>query len=99
MTEKHGYSGYSNGCRCVTCRKAKADYMRERRQEARLLAQKHTTTGTGRRPGWHNAFDVGAVRHVAAIEKHGTRYGYEEAGCRCPRCTAARSASDAKYRK
>jgi hypothetical protein len=30
----HGYSGYSNGCRCETCRAAKADYMARRRADA-----------------------------------------------------------------
>lgn len=31
----HGYGGYTNGCRCATCRQAKADYTREARMRAR----------------------------------------------------------------
>lgn len=31
----HGYSGYTAGCSCETCRKAKAKYMSKRRGAAR----------------------------------------------------------------
>jgi hypothetical protein len=30
----HGYAGYGNGCRCQTCKDAKAAYMSEKRTEA-----------------------------------------------------------------
>lgn len=78
----HGYGKYTNGCRCDVCRQAKADYSRERRAKARALAQKYSVDG------W---------RYVAPIERHGTRFGYEEAGCRCPECTHARTSSDVTY--
>lgn len=94
----HGYNAYTHGCRCDICRKAKADYMRERRAKARAQAQMHTRSSTGKHPGRHTAQAPGAYRHVASIPNHGTRYGYEEAGCRCVECTAARTASDRKYR-
>jgi hypothetical protein len=90
----HGYGRYTNGCRCEVCRKAKADYMRQRRAEARALAQRFTSTPDGKRPNWDNAFAVGASRHLARVARHGTRYAYEEKGCRCRECLDARIASD-----
>ncbi len=35
----HGYGPYSKGCRCEVCRRAKADYMRDRRAAARAKPQ------------------------------------------------------------
>jgi hypothetical protein len=35
----HGYSAYSNGCRCQVCRDAKAAYMSSKRKEATASAQ------------------------------------------------------------
>lgn len=35
----HGYVRYASGCRCETCKGAKADYMRERRAAARARAK------------------------------------------------------------
>lgn len=83
-TDQHGYVAYTHGCRCDTCRKAKADYMRARRAKGRALAR-HVQTKTRR-------------RYVAPIEAHGTRYGYEERGCRCIDCTDARTAADTARR-
>lgn len=94
----HGYGGYSRGCRCEACRAAKADYMRARRSEARARAQANTRSSTGNRGAKENARTPGAYRYVAPIERHGTRYGYEEAGCRCHECTDVRTESDRKYR-
>jgi hypothetical protein len=34
----HTYNTYARGCRCLTCKAAKAEYMRVRRAEARDLA-------------------------------------------------------------
>jgi hypothetical protein len=31
--EFHGQSGYTKGCRCSICRKARAEYMRKRRAQ------------------------------------------------------------------
>ena len=87
---EHNYSAYTHGCRCDSCKKAKADYMRTRRAEARVKAMKHSESaprGT-----------LGKWRYVAPIERHGTRFGYEEHGCRCEDCTEARSTSDKRYR-
>ena len=94
----HGtYAAYSNkpGCRCDECRKAKAEYMRERRAEAREVAQKYSEPN----PRAKGARRVGALRYVANIDSHGTRFGYEEHGCRCLECTDARGDSDRRYRK
>lgn len=93
----HRYSAYTNGCRCEVCRAAKADYMRERRAAARVLAQKHTSAPTGKRPR-STACAPGATRYLASVDRHGTRFAYEEWGCRCFDCTTARVASDARYR-
>jgi hypothetical protein len=68
----HGYSGYTNGCRCDTCRAAKATYMRTRRAQARALAAA-TARLTGR------------PRHAPGVT-HATSYAYFEKGCRCPAC-------------
>lgn len=96
---EHGYSAYANGqCRCGVCRTAKADYMRERRAAARALAQKHTITPSGKRGSKGNARVPGAQRHLAYVERHGTRFAYEERGCRCFECTDARTESDRKYK-
>lgn len=35
----HGYGPYTHGCRCDTCRAAKATYMRRRRAAAKLAAE------------------------------------------------------------
>jgi hypothetical protein len=95
----HGYGAYTHGCRCDACRTAKADYMRARRAEARAKAQKHTRSSTGARGSRFNAWEPGAVRYIAPIDTHGTRFGYEEHGCRCLDCSDARCASDRKYRR
>ena len=91
MTE-HGYGPYTNGCRCEICRKAKADYMRARRAAARALAQKNTHTSDGLRGSPANTFTPGAERHVVDGVKHGTRYAYDERGCRCRDCTTKHDA-------
>lgn len=83
MTADHGYGPYTRGCRCKTCRAAKAAYMRERRSVA----------GVPRRQVLRNG-------KLAAIGiTHGTRYGYEERGCRCSKCCAAHAASDRRLRR
>jgi hypothetical protein len=95
----HGYLSYTYGCRCATCRQGKADYMRERRAAARQAAEKHTQGSDGLRPKKNTARAPGATRFLAPDVTHGTRYAYEEHGCRCFDCTDARRASDNKYRK
>lgn len=73
----HGYGGYARGCRCDTCRAAKANYIRERRDSARVLAN---LVGNG--------FSTDGRHYVDGIT-HG-RFGYEERGCRCDVCLEAR---------
>lgn len=89
----HGYGAYTNGCRCEVCRAAKADYMRQRRAAAVAAAAKHTQSSTRKRPARSTAFAPGATRYVAAGVTHGTRYAYEEHGCRCRGCTDAHTQS------
>lgn len=94
---------YGSGCRCDRARAAKAAYIRARRaaarerarayeeaQRARALAQ---LAEAQRRTGLPIR-SMTLPRYRAPIRAHGTRYGYEEAGCRCEACTAARSAHD-----
>lgn len=63
LVRTHDYVGYTEGCRCDTCKAAKAEYMSARRAAAA-------------------ADPVAAVSGVT----HGTRFAYEERGCRCQRC-------------
>lgn len=83
-TTTHDYTNYTYGCRCPICRQAKADYMRARRAEASATARRNSTP---------------ISRHIADTPTHGTRYAYEERGCRCQPCTAARTDSDRRYRQ
>lgn len=77
----HSYGAYTRGCRCEACRRAKADYMRDRRAAARARAATPDRKGP----------------YIAPITRHGTRAGYEEHGCRCLDCTAARAAADRRH--
>lgn len=98
MSAAHGYVAYTYGCRCEVCRAAKADYMRARRAQARTVTYAIPgANATSQRPTNGSAFSPGAVRFVASIPRHGTRYGYEEKGCRCRACTSARTTADARY--
>lgn len=76
MIYEHGYGRYSRGCRCEVCRDAKAEYMRQRRLAASEVAAMQA--------------GLGRLSRVSGIT-HG-RYGYEERGCRCEVCVAAREA-------
>lgn len=92
MSERHGYGPYTRGCRCDVCRKAKADYMRKRRAAGRALAQQHSERAPGCDQG--HPWKPGTVRYVAPIARHGSRFAYDELGCRCLDCTHARTSSD-----
>lgn len=83
----HGYGAYTRGCRCDTCRSAKAAYMRGRRAKKNY----------GKRRIQY--FDGERCIVAVGLAKHGTRYGYEERGCRCPTCRQAHNASDHRTRR
>lgn len=80
----HGLGGYTNGCRCDTCRTGKANYMRARRAAGQALARRFTDQ---------------QGRYLALNITHGTVHGYRDAGCRCHPCTAAASAKRADERR
>ena len=91
VTGDHGYGAYTRGCRCDECRQAKADYMRRRRSGARRTA----AAAQGKvRASWAEGRYVVTDPSVT----HGTRSTYEEHGCRCERCTNARTRSNRRYR-
>lgn len=75
---RHGYGGYTRGCRCEVCRAAKRAYMRHKRRAASLRR---------RQAGNPRAF-------VAEGITHGTYAGYTDAHCRCNLCAAAKSDMD-----
>lgn len=76
--EEHNYARYSyGGCRCATCKAAKAEYVRTRRAAAAELRRQ--------------AVAVGEV-YVAAGISHGIS-GYRDASCRCDVCWRAAKAS------
>ena len=84
---KHGYTAYTRGCRCEVCREAKRRYMSARRSTRRMTDRIEVVEPITK-----------ARWLIAPIEKHGTRYGYEERGCRCAACCAAHAASHATHR-
>lgn len=82
MTFTHGYSGYSQGCRCETCTVAHRDYLRtymaaryERARRRRVLVE------------------AGGGRYIADGIKHG-HGGYTNHSCRCETCREAKRAYD-----
>lgn len=70
----HGYGGYTRGCRCDTCRAAKAEYMRTKRAAAASRREQATARGQA---------------YVAQGVYHGTSSSYKDASCRCGRCRTA----------
>lgn len=77
MTGDHDYVSYTRGCRCRTCKTAKAAYSRGRRAAANALAAE-----VG-----HRTYTL-----IADNLTHGTRSTYEERGCRCDPCVNAKRA-------
>ena len=75
MADEHGYIPYTHGCRCDTCREAKAAYMREKRARS---ARKRKLAAAG------------GGRHFVPQTQHGIS-GYQNHGCRCDDCCAAKS--------
>ncbi len=83
IVSTHGYGGYSNGCRCDTCRLGKRQYMRDKRREA---ARRRLRSSNPR-------------KFVAEGITHGTYAGYTDAQCRCNLCAAAKAERDRKERR
>jgi hypothetical protein len=77
-TPAHDYDRYAGGCRCKTCRAAKAEYMRTRRA-AKAQQRREHEAATGR-------------PYVAEGITHGIT-GFQEHGCRCFTCRLADSHS------
>jgi hypothetical protein len=74
----HDYVRYSfGGCRCTTCKAAKAEYVRTRRAAAAELRRQAKAAGQV---------------YVAAGISHGVS-GYRDASCRCQVCFRAAKAS------
>ena len=63
----HGYSGYANGCRCETCKAAKAAYMSEKRIAATASAQPGTAV-TGVTHGTRSAYKDKGCRCEKCVE-------------------------------
>lgn len=75
MARGHGYSGYTNGCRCEVCREAKAAYIRGKRRRAalrRVLAER-----------WGLFYVAQGIAHGIA--------GYQDHQCRCEVCRLAKA--------
>jgi hypothetical protein len=77
-TDVHDYVRYSRGgCRCTTCKAAKAEYTRTRRAAAAELRRQAAASGQV---------------YVASGISHGVS-GYRDASCRCGVCWRAAKAS------
>jgi len=76
----HGYVRYARGCRCEVCRQAKADYMRDVRATQRQSRVEVEAAGG---------------RYVANVTVHGYS-AYQNVGCRCATCRAAKAEADAR---
>jgi hypothetical protein len=76
----HDYARYSQGCRCETCKAAKAEYIRTRRATAAGLRRQAAAAGQV---------------YVAAGITHGAS-GYRDASCRCDVCCRAKKASQVR---
>lgn len=85
-TAGHGYVSYTRGCRCDVCRAAKAAYMSTRRAQGRSVSQDFAAR-----------YPTARLSTLPDGVSHGTRSAYDERGCRCPECSAARADSDARY--
>jgi hypothetical protein len=79
MTETHGYSPYTHGCRCQVCRDAKAAYMRDKRSRGHKVRRFVES-----RPGAGRNY-VDGITHGYA--------GYQDYSCRCEVCRAASSSA------
>lgn len=78
MTGEHGYTAYTRGCRCSTCAQAKRTYAADARAAARRRRE---------------LVEAGGGRYVASVIVHGYA-AYQNAGCRCDVCRAAKRERD-----
>lgn len=82
-TAGHGYSRYTNGCRCQVCRGAKRQYMRDKRRQANDRRKQADDPR----------------KYVAHGITHGTYAGYTDAYCRCNLCAAVKADRDRAERR
>lgn len=80
VVNKHGYAGYTHGCRCDECTAGKREYMRAKRKTASARRERSPESG----------------RYQAQGITHGTYAGYQDAHCRCYSCTAAKAEAHRK---
>jgi hypothetical protein len=73
----HGYGAYTSGCRCDTCRDAKAAYMRGRR-DAAYLRGPAVVTDPRVRHGTRSAYEERGCRcdECAALQRECSRHPY-----------------------
>lgn len=84
----HGYGAYSQGCRCETCRAAKAAYMREKRAKAWQDAPGDRTPIPGIKHGYSAYQDLKCRCYVCSLAKandDAKRGGYPNPGIRIAR--------------
>ena len=76
----HGYGGYTSGCRCDTCRDAKADYMAGRRASASLRAA--AVADPQLRHGTRHAYEERGCRcdECTAFQRYCSRHPYTPVG-------------------
>lgn len=100
----HGARGYDAGCRCRKCQRG--EWQRRNRKDR--VPAKHNYAGyangcrcdvcrKAKADYMHNK-RAEARANPREPARHGTRFGYDEAGCRCGPCTRARRLSDKRYR-
>lgn len=82
-TDVHDYSRYAHGCRCETCKAAKAAYVRTCRAAAAELRKAITAAGS--------TFVVEDISHGLG--------GYQNRGCRCRVCCRAAKANRENSRR
>ena len=63
----HGYNPYTHGCRCEICRRAKADYMRQSRAEARKNRPEGRTPVPGIKHGYSGAQNHACRCYVCSL--------------------------------
>ena len=100
----HGARGYDAGCRCRKCQRG--EWQRRNRKGRVPATHNYAGYANGCRCDvckkakadyMHNK-RAEARANPREPARHGTRFGYDEAGCRCGPCTRARRLSDKRHR-